>query len=68
MKYRDIEFGVKQIEQSKWRWTIYWKIELHAKVIGQETYESRDQAIAACKKEIDHGLDQKEGIVNAQRT
>ena len=60
MKHRDIEFDIKEIEPHKWGWTIYQKIEKGPKVVGETRYRSREQAVAACKKEIGRALDGEE--------
>jgi hypothetical protein len=62
MQHRNINFAVKEIEPSEWRWTIYPKLGTHGKVIGTISYVSIREAVAACEKEIDAGLDQKAAL------
>lgn len=59
MEHRGIEFEVREFEPSKWPWTIYPKKELSPKIIGDEVCGTREAAVAACKREIDNGLDGK---------
>jgi hypothetical protein len=55
MQHRNINFAVKEIEPSEWRWTIYPKLGTHDKVISTISYVSIREAVAACEKEIDAG-------------
>jgi hypothetical protein len=55
MKYRGVNYGLKKLEPSdpeKWEWKIYPKKEM-GNVVRGEVIGTRDEAEAACKKEID---------------
>lgn len=58
MKYREVEYAVKEINPGKWQWTIFPKKEQHGIVRRADFYASREEAEDACKKEIDKGLNQ----------
>lgn len=57
VRHRDIDYEVREIAPSRWRWTIYPKIEDGPKVVGESEYQSSELAGAACRAEIDQGLD-----------
>jgi hypothetical protein len=62
VKYRDTDYGIEEFGPSKWGWTIYPKKEVGPKVVSimeHMPYESYALAEAACKAEIDRGLDGK---------
>jgi hypothetical protein len=60
VKHRDIDYGIEEVEPSKWLWRIYPKIESgHPKVISEDRFPSMDAATADCIREINDGLDGK---------
>ena len=68
VQHREIDYGIKMIGPSKWRWTIYVKVGTGSNLVSTAThpaYDSYDLAEAACKTEIDHNLD---GDSNAPRS
>jgi hypothetical protein len=54
MKHREIEYALKQLGPDKWQWTIHPRTGQG--VVRREIKGTREQAEAACKKEIDAGL------------
>jgi hypothetical protein len=60
-----VEFGVKAKEMvpSQWQWIIYPKKE-DGPIVRGDVIGTCEDAIAACKREFDSGLDRKN---NAQR-
>ena len=58
MKHRDIDFDVNEVAPSEWRWTIYQKLPA-PKVVGKISFATHDEAVEACRQEIDDGLDWK---------
>ena len=56
MKHRNIDYGIREISPTEWEWTIYPKKEDGA-IVRRNVTGTREQAEAACKREIDAGLD-----------
>lgn len=61
VRYRDIDFDINEFEPSKWRWVIYQKIASDPAIRDKTSYDTRDEAIAACRQAIDNKFAQKKG-------
>jgi hypothetical protein len=61
MQHRDIDFDIVEVEPSKWRWVIYQKIASDPAIRDQTSFDTRDEAIIACRKVIEDKFPQKKG-------
>jgi hypothetical protein len=61
VRYRDIDFDINEFEPSKWRWVIYQRIASDPAIRDKTSYDTRDEAIVACRQAIDTKFAQKKG-------
>jgi hypothetical protein len=61
VRYRDIDFDINEFEPSKWRWVIYQRIASDPAIRDKTSYDTPDEAIAACRQAIDNKFAQKKG-------
>jgi hypothetical protein len=61
VRYRDIDFDINEFEPSKWGWVIYQRIASDPAIRDKTSYDTRDEAIAACRQAIDNKFTQKKG-------
>lgn len=55
-EYRGVAYEVRGAPDG-WRWTIYPKKEVAPKETSPSPYDSKEEAAAACRAEIDRGFD-----------
>ena len=57
VEHRGVEYWVRKLDESRWEWTIYPSKNSRVSKARGTVRGSRDDAEAACKREIDSGLD-----------
>ena len=61
MRYQGIDFDIVEVEPSKWRWIIYQKIASDPAIRDQTSYDTREEALIACRQAIVERFPQKKG-------
>jgi len=57
MEHRGVEYAIRKIADNQWEWTIYGSKSSGAGKVRGTVTGTREDAEAACKREIDSGLD-----------
>lgn len=61
MRNQGIDFDIVEVEPSKWRWIIYQKIASDPAIRDQTSYDTRDEALIACRQAIVDRFPQRKG-------